>query len=516
MKRRSLAIAIACLAVIGGGLVATRVFGPPTGDAIPEEALFTVRRGTLTVTITETGSLMAKNSEKISSQAERGGKISFLIEEGKTVAQDEVLCKMDTTDLEQSQQQTELSIVQTNADLASAKGELSIQQSDHTAALEKAKIALDKAQKELEKYRDGDAPKERQKLEVSIKETETNFTKSKKKFEDSKKLLEQEYINKSQVDQDEIDFERADIELTSAKRDLEIFNKYTLPMTMTEKESALSDAKRELANAEIRAQSTLRQKEVAVERAQQTLTRHQKQLDEIKKEIEHFTIKAPCPGIVLYGDPTQPWYRTEIKLGAQIWGGFTLFTIPDLRVMQVQLQVHEADINAVKENLPATVTMETYPGVILKGTVSKIAQVAGDGRGSEMGEVKRFTVHITLDAESERQFKPGISAKASIFITERKDALFVPLQCVFLEEGTHYCYVKREGDAIEKVKVTPDISNDTYTQVTAGLNEGDRVLLYNPSLGAKREKSNGQQTPEETPAAPEAPTTPATTASAAP
>ena len=519
MRGRPLAVIAACVAVAGGAFVAFRSLGPAAAAAVPDEALFTVRRGTLTVSITENGALMAKNSEKISSQAERGGKISFLIEEGKTVAQDEVLCRMDTTDLEQSQQQTELSIVQTTADLNTARTELEIQHSESAAAIEKAKIALDKARKELEKYRDGDAPKERQKLEVSIKEAETAFTKSKKKFEDSKRLLEQEYINKSQVDQDEIDFERAEIELASARRDLEIFDKYSLPMTMTEKDTAVNDATRELSNAEKRAQSTLRQKEVAVERAQQTLTSHQKQLDEIKKEIGHFTIKAPCPGIVLYGDPTQPWYRTDIKLGAQVWGGFTLFTIPDLRVMQVQLQVHEADINAVKEGQPATVTMETYPGVVLKGTVTKIAQVAGDGRGSEMGEVKRFTVHITLDAESERQFKPGISAKASIFVTERKDALFVPIQCVFLEEGVHYCWVHREGGSVEKVKVTPDISNDTFTQVTAGLSEGDRVLLYNPALGSRSKPGqapgSGSEASPGPGATPDAGGPAATTASAA-
>jgi HlyD family secretion protein len=479
------------LLVVLGGAIAIGVpvamrwnSGGPT-SAIPDEALFAVRRGTLTVSITENGSLMAKNSEKVTSGAERGGKITFLIEEGKTVAQGDILCKMDTTDLETFQQQTELEIVQTNADLDTAKTELDIQHSENAASIEKAKIALDKAQKELEKYTDGDAPKEQRTFEVAIKEAETNFAKAKKKAEDSKKLLEQEYINKSQVDEDEIDFERAEIQLNGALRDLEIFNKYTRPMAMTDKMTAVSDAKRELDNAEKRAQSTLRQKEVAVERAQRTLTTRQKQLDEIKKEIENFTVKAPVPGIVLYGDPTQPWYRAEIKLGSQIWGGYTLFTIPDLRVMQVQLQVHEADINTVKEGQPATVTMETYPGVSLKGTVSKIAQVAGDGRGGEQGEVKRFTVHITLDSTEEQTFKPGISAKASIFVTERTDVLFVPLQCVFLEEGVHYCYVKSADGSIEKVKVTPDISNDTFTQVTAGLNEGDRVLLYNPQLGTR-------------------------------
>ncbi len=509
---RPLVIGISVVALATGAAVAPRLLSVAAPDAaVPDEALFAVRRGTLTVTITENGSLMAKNSEKITAETERGGKISFLVEEGKTVAQGEVLCKLDTTELETAQQQLSLEVVKTQADLDTARTELEIQKSENAASVEKAKIALTKAEKELEKYTDGDAPKEQRTLEVAIKEAETKHSRSKKKFEDSKRLLEQEYINRSQVDQDEIEFERAEIELVSARRNLEIFNMYTLPMALTDKEAAVTDAKRSLDNAEKRAVSTLRQKEVGVESAESRLTALKKQLEEIRKEIDHFTIKAPLPGIVLFGDPQQPWYRTEIKLGAQIWGGQTLFTIPDLRVMQVQVQIHEADINVIKEGQSTTVTMDTYPGLVLKGTVSKIAQVAGGGRGSEFNEVKRFTVLVTLDSTQERTLKPGISAKASIFVEERKDVLYVPLQCVFLEDGVQHCYRKRDGGPPEKVTVTADISNDTYTQVTAGLEEGDRVLMYNPQLGARgaATKSEGAATPAPTPATPAAPAAPA-------
>ena len=56
-----------------------------------------------------------------------------------------------------------------------------------------------------------------------------------------------------------------------------------------------------------------------------------------------------------------------------MWGGFTLFTIPDLRVMKVQVEIHEADINKIKKTQRVTVTMDTYPGLVLEGEVTKIA-----------------------------------------------------------------------------------------------------------------------------------------------
>lgn len=483
---------------VGGFFLFRPAAGRERGDGIRDELLYSVRRGTLTVALAENGSLMAKNSEKITPQTRRGGKITFLVEEGKTVEEGEVLCKLDTTDLEEQLQQLELDIVKTDADLNTARTELDIQHSENAASIEKARIALAKAEKELERYRDGDAPKAQRNLEIAIKEAETQHSRAKKKYEDSVKLLEQDYINKSQVEQDKIDFERAEIQLTGAQWDLEIFKTYTYPMTMTDRETAVSDAKRGLENADKRAASTLRQREVAVESQERRLTRLKKQLEEVKEEIDHFTIKSPSPGIVIYGDPEQPWYRTEIKLGANIWGGFNLFTIPDLRVMQVQVQIHEADINKVKEEQPATVTMDTYPGLILQGQVTKIASIAGgsDWRRAS-SEVKEFTVDITLEEVPDLVLKPGVSAKAEIFIEELADVLFVPLQCIFFEEGAHHCFALTEDGEPVQMQVKPGVSNDNYIHILEGLEEGDRVLLYNPKLGA--ESAPAPEETEETP-----------------
>ena len=491
---------VMAVAFVGGGgtYVIRNLSNAASRSGVPGEALYTVERGKLTVTITENGSLMAKNSEKISFTGRRGGNITFLIEEGKTVAKGEVLCKLDTTELEKQIQQGELDIVKTDADLNSAKTELEIQVSENVAAIEKSKITLIKAENDLEKYRDGDVPKERRNLEIAIKEARTKHSRAKKKYEDSVKLEAEKFINQSQLEQDQIDFERSEIQMTGADRDLELFEKYTLPMTMVDKQTALKDAKRGVDNAGKRAKSTLRKKEVAVQSYDQRLRRITTNLDQVKKELEKFTIKSPAPGIVLYGDPSQPWYRQNIKIGAQMWGGGqTLFTIPDLSVMQVQVQVHEADINKVKVGQVATITMDTYPGMVLKGKITKIASIAGQQMGGMSAEVKKFTVDIVIDSTKGNTLKPGISAKAEIFIDEREEVLFVPLQCVFIEEGTHYCYVMRDGNQPVRVAVKPELSNDTYLQIVEGIEEGDLVLLYNPVLKAKMDslKEQSQATP---------------------
>ena len=503
--------------LVGVGVIAMVLSGAFGGDdaaaaAIPPESMFAVQHGSFTVTLTENGTLVAKDSQKLSTGTDSSSKLTLLVEEGKTVEQDEVLAKLDTTELETEQQQITLDIVAAEANLATSKNELEIQKADNEAMIEKSQIALDKATMELEKYRDGDSPGDKRKLEIAIKDAETTATKSKKKYEDSQMLFKQEYINKSEVEQNAIEAEKSQVQLEGAQRELEMWAKYKLPMDTTEKEAAVRDAQRERNNADLRTQSLLRQKEVAVEQNDKRLTRLKERLDKNQKEIDKMTVKAPSPGIVLYGDPEQPWNRDNIRLGGEIWGGMVLITLPDLRVMQVKLSVHEADVNKLKEGQKCKVTMDTYPGVVLDGEVTKIASIAGSGNPWDRDpEVKKFDVSVTLADTSALQLKPGISAKAEIFVDKRDDVLYAPLQCVFPRSGKSWVWVVGADGQPEAREVTTGTSNDNFVELATGVKEGEHVLLYNPSLPRAAEPGDAGEK-----AQPPAATEPQTAAAAAP
>ncbi|MGQ0551799.1 MAG: efflux RND transporter periplasmic adaptor subunit [Planctomycetota bacterium] len=489
-------VVLVLVGVGGAAALALRSFSPDTGAAAgaATEASFTATRGDLIVTLVENGELVAKEAQKLSTGTDSSGKITFLIEEGRAVGQGEVLARLDTTDLETNVQEMELEMSRTQADLASARTELEIQQTDNAANREKTGIALAKAQQELDRYRDGDAPSERRKLEVAIKEAETNYSRLKKKAEDSRLLFDKTYISRSQLEQDDIEFERATVQLEGARIDLEMFEKYTLPMTMREREVSVRDAERERDNAELRAESTVRNREVAVRENEQRLKMQTERLEKMRSEVAKMTVTAPSPGIVLYGDPNEPWYRENIRLGGDVWGGMVLFTLPDLRVMQVKLKIHEADINKLKEGQSATVTMDTYPGVVLKGEVTKIASIAsGADRWSRDSEVKKFDIEITLERNEELKLKPGVSSKAEIYVDTRPDVVHVPLQCVFLEEGKSWVWVLDANGVAERAEVKTGLSNDSYVEIASGLEAGRRVLLYNPRLQGAAGSSEGEE-----------------------
>lgn len=475
-------LAVAAVAVCGAALLVPWGRDAAAADSAPLRDLYTVQRGDLRISLVENGTLVAKESKKVAAKIRNESKILSLVEEGKDVKEGDVVCKLDSAPVQTQLEQVQLDILQTEANLKTARTELEIQAVETAANVRKAEVALDKAKKEIEKYRDGEAPQARRKLEVALKDAETEFNRKQKNYEDSKKLLEQNYIKKAELEDHQIAFERATVQKEGAVNDLAMFDKYTFPMSLTDFETKLADAKREVETAQKRGESTLGQKTVAVQQVEKRLKVQQEQLKERKEDLENMTLKAPCPGIVVYGNPHEPWYRERVKVGNTVYGGYTVLTIPDLREMQVKLQIHEADISKLKLGLKAGVTTDSYPGLQLQGEVTKIATVAsGDNEWGGSSEVKKFAVEVTLKTP-EVQLRPGISAKVEIHVDVREKTLFLPLQSVFAEDDAHWCYVQAQGQTPTRRKLTIGTSNDNYMEVLDGLQEGEHVLLYNPLL----------------------------------
>lgn len=488
------------------GLAATAVLPqcspPSTAAAAGEGSLFRVERGDLDIALTENGTVMAKDSQKLTFKIRGDGRITFLVPEGTEVAEGDVVCRLDTTEVQKNIEQLELELLTAETELSTNRTNLEIQEAENLAALEKAKNDREKAEKELERWVNGDAPQALRKLKVELKDAETVFNRAKKKYEDSEQLLTLKYIKQIDLEDDRIAFEKAQVTMEGASLAIELFEKYVYPMTLTEKEIAVRDAHRGLSTAEKRAQSQLLQKQVAVAQSEKRVAALKRNIADKKTDVENMTLRAPCPGIVIYGDPRAPWYTENIKVGGNVWEGTTLMTIPDLRVMLVKLEIHEADINKLAVGQPASITMDTYAGLTLAGQITKVAQIAASSNPFERrAEVKRFDVEITITCESAVKLKPGISAKVEIRIGRRDDVLFVPLQCVYVAGGKHRCRVM-EGDAPAEREVAIGQSNDKYAEVVTGLSEGERVLLYNPGLPVAPARDGEPGTPEQEQALP--------------
>lgn len=453
-----------------------------------------VRRQTLKIVLTERGTLKAKNSTKIICEAH--GKIAQLIDEGKSVKKGDILVELDKEETQNRLDTLENQITQLEAELKSATTEELIQVGQNKTDIEKAQLNLEVARVELRKHKEATVPAKLRELQLKIEEAEVKLQDAQDELGVQEELFKEDFATAHHVEQAKIVMKRAANEVETAKMNWASYRDYDLPLETKKKEAAVTEAERGLERAQKRAEAQLSAKQARVQQKKVQLSRVRSQISRTKKQLDKMTIRAPADGTVLYGDPDNPWNVENIKVGGQVWHNMTLMTLPDPSEMAAVVQVHEADIDKVKEKMPAFITSEMQKDVIYEGEVIKIGTVANAGRRWGGDDVKRFKVELMLKGEN-LNLKPGTSARVEIQIGEVPDVLAVPLQAVFSKEGKHYCYLGNGGKP-ERVEVEPGRSNESFVEVKSGLEEGHKVLLYDPEVAD--EGGDGEDRDEEEPA----------------
>ena len=67
--------------------------------------------------------------------------------------------------------------------------------------------------------------------------------------------------------------------------------------------------------------------------------------------------------------------------GATVRERQVLLTLPDLSLMQVKTQVHEAVLDQVRPGMPATVKVDAFPDITFDAIVSDVAVVPSSSGG---------------------------------------------------------------------------------------------------------------------------------------
>jgi HlyD family secretion protein len=151
------------------------------------------------------------------------------------------------------------------------------------------------------------------------------------------------------------------------------------------------------------------------ETAVATLRSQKSALDRAKINLRYATIVAPVSGVVI---------SRNVDRGQTVAASFntpTLFTIAnDLTKMQVQASVDEADIGKIKNGQDVTFTVDAYPDLQFKGTVTQIRL-----QPVTLQNVVNYTVIIDVP-NPDMKLMPGMTANITVLIQEALNVLKVP------------------------------------------------------------------------------------------
>lgn len=179
------------------------------------------------------------------------------------------------------------------------------------------------------------------------------------------------------------------------------------------------------------------------------------------------TLAAPFDGVV-----------TAVYVSVGEWTSGQAVELVDTSSLEVVLDVDEVDIGHIAVGQPAVVTLETWPNQDLQGTVVAIAPSA-----NAQSDIVTYQVHIKLDAADgihprELPIRAGMTANAQLITSRRDGVLLVANHAIIADRqaGKYYVY-RQEGDQIIKTEVAIGLRDNSYTEITSGVKEGDKLVM---------------------------------------
>jgi membrane fusion protein, macrolide-specific efflux system len=216
--------------------------------------------------------------------------------------------------------------------------------------------------------------------------------------------------------------------------------------------------------------------ELAVEAAQNAVASAEIALKDAQDNADARTVKARIAGVVSAlslenGDELQASSGSSTSAP---------LTLTDTSAYDANLTLAESDISTVKTGQKAVLTFDALPDLTLSGKVTRV-----DSTGTNNSGVVSYTVIVTPD-DMNSSIKGGMTVSVNIITETAADVLAVPSTAVkTASDGTKYVQILQNGQPVE-VTVETGLSNDSYTEITSGLSEGQEVITAtSTSSGSK-------------------------------
>lgn len=200
-------------------------------------------------------------------------------------------------------------------------------------------------------------------------------------------------------------------------------------------------------------------------------------------QLDYYVIKSPIDGVVV-GKPT--------PAGQTVAQGIStpqvIMSIADMSKMQIKVMVDETDIGKVQPGQTVSFTVDAYTDKKFTGKVTSISKSA-----TTTSNVVYYPVYVDVDSPQGLLY-PTMTARVTITVGERKNALVVPLAAIKEEKEQKYVQVMVGGKP-EKVFVQVGLSDDEHVEIISGLNEGDSIVLPAAKASTAATKSSQQGPP---------------------
>ena len=212
----------------------------------------------------------------------------------------------------------------------------------------------------------------------------------------------------------------------------------------------------------------------SIQSASESLRSAEISMQNLQDAMNNYTITAPINGTII---------EKDAKAGDAAKAGDTLCIVYDLSYLEMSINVDELQISSISVGQKVQITADAVPDKTYVGTVTRVSM-----KGASNGGTTTYPVTIRIDDTD--GLRPGMNANAEIVVAQAKNALVVPNAAVV--RGSYVLVTKDSPSAANAdtameapegfvyVPVKTGVSDDDYTQIVSGIQEGD-TIGYDPS-----------------------------------
>jgi RND family efflux transporter MFP subunit len=210
----------------------------------------------------------------------------------------------------------------------------------------------------------------------------------------------------------------------------------------------------------------LQARTAAVAIADSNIAAQEAELRVLNQQKVYQSVAAPFDGVI-----TQRNVDIGALVQADATSGTFLFTLMRSDTIRIQLHVPQVEAFGLAPGVEAVVRVPEMPGRNFPGTVTRIADALDPGTRTLLTEIDV--------PNPDHALAPGVYCIVELHIPRKTPSLVVPSEAIiFNRSGLSVAVVDGGFARIHSIDETRDFG--TSVEVTAGVSQGDRVILNPP------------------------------------
>lgn len=197
----------------------------------------------------------------------------------------------------------------------------------------------------------------------------------------------------------------------------------------------------------------------ALDVARENLNQSVARLAEVQSRLEKMTILAPFEGVA---------GLRQVSPGAYVKAGQDIARLEGIGTLKLDFRVPELYLGRIRPEQPVQVRVDAYPGETVNGAIYAVEPAV-----DEQTRTVLLRAHVP---NPDVRLKPGMFARVSLVLGERKDALLVPEQAIVPRGNDYFVYRIVDGKAVLS-KVELGARRTGEVEIARGLAAGERIVI---------------------------------------